>query len=680
MTREARSEKVLVLGIDGMDPVLSKYHMEQGIMPNLKKLIEAGTAREDLMLLGSHPTITPPMWTSLATGCHPYVHGITDFWLQNPEKLDTFGYALHSGSCKAEQLWNVTAEAGMKTLVWHWPGSSWPPTSDSPNLMVVDGTQPEGVNMGTGEVEHEFIAYASVQLTQVTYRAAVGGGEKMCVITDLEIPGEEAVHDDFATQVNFTPDLKLINPPGKNAMPPLSSFSPYDVTLSPVKAPTGWEIEVPADAKEAIFIFSKGLIRRPALILKNENGIYDHVTIYKNKKSEETIVTLYPDQFVPNIVDEAIKNDVHYTVNRSMRILQLAEDGSELKMFVSAAVDIHDNKVWHPKELHAEICEKVGYPQPVTNISGKDYELMSKVTHASWLNYMKWQADCLNYMIEKNDVDMIFSHVHNDDAEKHNFFKWCGEEKRANELCSYEQYEEVIANVSRQNDMYIGEFLHLLDKGWSILLVSDHGLTVAPTYQEEFYNDISIVGINTGYMVDWGFTELLRDEEGDYIGEIDWANTKAIMTRLNNVYINLKGRWPNGIVEPEDKWELEEQIMTKLYQATSPNGKRLCSLALRAKDAIHLGLGGPECGDIILFQNDDFTAEHGGGMSTALGLSHTSQSPIFVAAGKGIKQGEIITRVVRTIDIAPTVAVLAGVRMPKDAEGAPAYQIFAEEF
>ena len=31
-----KSEKVLVIGIDGMDPRLSKHHMEQGYMPNLK--------------------------------------------------------------------------------------------------------------------------------------------------------------------------------------------------------------------------------------------------------------------------------------------------------------------------------------------------------------------------------------------------------------------------------------------------------------------------------------------------------------------------------------------------------------------------------------------------------------------------------------------------------------------
>lgn len=99
------ANKVLVLGIDGMDPRLTKYHMEQGYMPNLKKLLEAGSARDDMMLLGGQPTITPPMWTTLATGAYPMTHGITDFWRQDPKRLDCLNYALDSRLCKAEQIW-----------------------------------------------------------------------------------------------------------------------------------------------------------------------------------------------------------------------------------------------------------------------------------------------------------------------------------------------------------------------------------------------------------------------------------------------------------------------------------------------------------------------------------------------------------------------------------------------
>ena len=61
------TEKILLLGIDGMDPRFSKKMVDEGKMPHLKKMIEQGAARQDLMLLGGMPTITPPMWTTLAS-------------------------------------------------------------------------------------------------------------------------------------------------------------------------------------------------------------------------------------------------------------------------------------------------------------------------------------------------------------------------------------------------------------------------------------------------------------------------------------------------------------------------------------------------------------------------------------------------------------------------------------
>lgn len=109
-----KAEKILVLGIDGMDPRLSKYHMEQGYMPNLKEFLKRGSSREDLVLLGAHPTITPPMWTTLATGAYPVTHGITDFWLQDQNNLGIIKYGFDSRNCKAEQLWNVLPKAERK--------------------------------------------------------------------------------------------------------------------------------------------------------------------------------------------------------------------------------------------------------------------------------------------------------------------------------------------------------------------------------------------------------------------------------------------------------------------------------------------------------------------------------------------------------------------------------------
>ena len=171
-----------------------------------------------------------------------------------------------------------------------------------------------------------------------------------------------------------------------------------------------------------------------------------------------------------------------------------------------------------------------------------------------------------------------------------------------------------------------------------------------------------------------------KDENGNEMEELDWEKTKAVACRGNHIYINLKGRYEHGIVEPEDKYELEEQIISDLYSYRDPDtNKRVVALALHNKDGALLGLSGPECGDIVYWVAEGYNYDHTDGLSTTYGEYHTSLSPIFVAAGKGIKQGFTTDRVVRQVDVAPTMAILGGVRFPAQCEGAPAYQIFNEE-
>ena len=107
----AKATKVAVLGVDAMDPRLTRKYVDMGIMPNTKKILEAGAAREDLVLLGALPTVTPPQWTTLATGAYPSTHGITAFYRQGGD-LDMVNLNFDSTKCHAEQMWNVTAEAG----------------------------------------------------------------------------------------------------------------------------------------------------------------------------------------------------------------------------------------------------------------------------------------------------------------------------------------------------------------------------------------------------------------------------------------------------------------------------------------------------------------------------------------------------------------------------------------
>jgi len=676
MKRQGYNDKVLVLGIDGLDPVLTEKYVAKGVMPNVKKFIEKGSSAKNLVLLGAHPTITPPMWTTLATGAYPSTHGVTDFWVQDGNNLDSVAYGLDSRLCKAEQIWNVLAESGIKTLVWHWPGSSWPPTSDSPNLHVIDGSQPEGVNCGTAEVEKNFILVADVKTEGCAYKAkAVAGSHIPCTIDDLEKEEEKASTAKLGKSlaVGAKPMTNIILSPeeGQGSM----GKTPFDVVLSPIKPAEGW-LDAPKGALEITILFSKGLIRRVGLILKNTQGVYDTIKIYKNKKSKEPLAVLPKGVFVKNVVDEAIKNEVRYHVVRNMRVLDLAEDGTHLKLWISNAMDINDDALWHPKELHKIVTKNCGPAVSGCMLGGYDEQLLKECMIPQWTVQGEWVANSLNYLIDNEGYQAVFSHYHNVDLQGHMIVKFMKDKGQG--MLPEHVYAELMEMVYQQTDEYVGRFMHYLDEGWTIIIVSDHA-QACPEYGPIAMGEP--MGVNVRLMEELGYTTIKKDESGNDLHEIDWEHTKAVAVRGNHIYINLKGRNPYGIVEPEDKYELEEQIMTDLYGYKHPvTGKRVIAMALRNRDSIHMGLSGEGCGDIIYWTAEGYHFDHGDALSTTLGYADTSISPIFIAAGKGIKEGFITERVIREVDVTPTIAAIAGVRMPAQCEGAPAYQIFDGEF
>ncbi|MBQ5658084.1 MAG: nucleotide pyrophosphatase, partial [Peptococcaceae bacterium] len=91
-----------------------------------------------------------------------------------------------------------------------------------------------------------------------------------------------------------------------------------------------------------------------------------------------------------------------------------------------------------------------------------------------------------------------------------------------------------------------------------------------------------------------------------------------------------------------------------------------------------LGITGELAGDIVFMLHEGYNFDHGESLSTACGHNDTSVSPIFVAAGPGVKAGHKVKNYIREVDVAPTVSVLLGCEIPANCEGAPAYEIFTE--
>ena len=665
-----KKRKVLVLGVDGLDPGLLTRFRAEGKLPNFDKFIARGSAREDLRMLGGVPTITPPMWTSLATGATPATHGITCFWGQSKTDMATMTYNLSSTLCKAEQLWNVTTDAGLKTLVWHWPGSSWPPSSPSELLHVVDGTQPNAIGNGDCVVDDDKLVYASATIEKLMFKAKVpntsGAG---CIINDVPVEEPLTSESDYGSAMEMK-SLILNEHEGDVG----ADMLPIDIVNSPITEPVNWECEVPAGAKEMIILINGGITRRPALILCDETGKYNRVAVYKNKKTLEPMAVL-ADEMVPNILDELSIDENLIQVNRHMRLLEIAEDGSEVRLWVGAAKDIAKDVLWHPKSLKPSVVAACG-PVPGTSMSeARNESLVKPVLLPCWDIYCQWQSDALHHLIATEGYDVIFSHLHNVDACGHLFWYLAKDREKIGNTGSL--YQDAIEWAYLQTDRYLGSFLHYLDEGWTILVVSDHGLLCPPE------DDIPMLGdgfgCNIRVLEELGYTVLKRDENGNELRDIDYTKTRAVSNRGNHIYINLKGRYPYGIVEPEDKYELERQIINDLYNYRNADGKRIVSIALRNKDAEILGLSGGECGDILYWLEEGFNRLHGDSLPTFQGVHGTTVSPTFIAAGSGIKENYVTTRTIRITDVAPTIAVLAGVPVPAQCEGAPIYQILQKD-
>jgi len=114
------ARRVIVLGIDGLDPGTVDLMMSEGKMPNFARLRQGGAYGR---LLSSRPILSPIIWTTIATGKEPAQHQIGHFVAIN----ETTGEQLPvtSQMRKVKALWNMLSEEGKRVDVVGW-WATWP--------------------------------------------------------------------------------------------------------------------------------------------------------------------------------------------------------------------------------------------------------------------------------------------------------------------------------------------------------------------------------------------------------------------------------------------------------------------------------------------------------------------------------------------------------------------------
>ena len=160
-------KKVIVIGFDGMDYQLTKEMMDNGRLPNFKRLQAQGSF---LPLGTSIPPQSPVAWSNFITGMNPGGHGIFDFIHRDPktmlplsstsktedaENTITLGdWVVPLSSGKVELLrkgvafWEILEDSGVPTTVFRVP-ANFPPVESKGKSLSGMGTPDLSGTFGT---------------------------------------------------------------------------------------------------------------------------------------------------------------------------------------------------------------------------------------------------------------------------------------------------------------------------------------------------------------------------------------------------------------------------------------------------------------------------------------------------------------------------------------------------
>jgi predicted AlkP superfamily phosphohydrolase/phosphomutase len=140
--------RVLVVGLDAATWDLVMPWVDAGVLPTLQRLVREGVHAP---LRSTLPALTPPGWTSAATGRNPGKHNVFNFYRGRAGGLQPA--PVTPGDLRSPRVWDIAAQHGLKSVVLRMP-LTYPPQA-SVGVMVSGIMTPKGTE--------DFVAPASIK-------------------------------------------------------------------------------------------------------------------------------------------------------------------------------------------------------------------------------------------------------------------------------------------------------------------------------------------------------------------------------------------------------------------------------------------------------------------------------------------------------------------------------------
>ena len=280
-------------------------------------------------------------------------------------------------------------------------------------------------------------------------------------------------------------------------------------------------------------------------------------------------------------------------------------------------------------------------------------------------------------------------------------------------------YKTAIRDLYRRADEALAQFLNHLDGETIVLIMSDHGF--GPLHRVVNLNNLLLragllrlkpnawVRLKAGLFrrgltpvaaydllkrlglqnLVWRVSKQTRNKWVDRFlsfEDVDWSHTLAYaMGHVGQIYINRKGREPQGIVEPHQVEGVRQRVIAALQTLRDPQtGRPLLERVIPGEEAaqgpyahlgpdLHVVLDGYRCIAFPLFAMDGkiITQQIRGDSGC-----HRREG-IFLAWGPGVRPG-VALQGARIVDLAPTILWLMGLSVPDHMDGRPLVEAFAE--
>ncbi|MEM7244781.1 MAG: alkaline phosphatase family protein [Acidobacteriota bacterium] len=118
--RPSGSDRIIVIGLDGLDPQTVELLLSEGKLPNLARIRREGAHGR---LKADPPLLSPVLWTTLATGRQPLDHGIGHFTARDEATGEEL--PVTSGLRRVRAIWNLFSDAEREVAVVGW-WATWP--------------------------------------------------------------------------------------------------------------------------------------------------------------------------------------------------------------------------------------------------------------------------------------------------------------------------------------------------------------------------------------------------------------------------------------------------------------------------------------------------------------------------------------------------------------------------